>query len=138
MLDLACGFPGAASMHRIERIRHFAEISVRRGCGFAALAILTFMVGLSATPVTAFRTGAVLSTLLATVLFFQSLRSAQIDYRTTELWVLLDRRHDLPDPQAAKRVISQILKEVYLLYAERAAWSALGFWALSVAFWIAV
>ena len=125
-------------MHRIERIRHFADLSVRRGCGFAALAIVTFMVGLSTSPITAFRAGAVSTTLLATVLFFRSMRSAQIDYRTTELWVLLDRRHDLPDPQAAKRVISQVLKEVYLRYAEHAAWSALGLWVLSVAFWIAM
>jgi hypothetical protein len=122
-------------MQRIDRIRQFAELSVRRGCGFAALAIVTFMVGLSADPIVALKAGAVSSTLLGFVLLVKSLRSQQTDYRRTELWILLDRKHDLPEAHAA-RVITGVLREVYLRYAELAAWVAFLFWILVLASWL--
>ena len=62
------------------------------------------MVGLSADPMLALRGGAVSSTLLGTVLLFKALRARQTDYRRTELWVLLDRRHDLPEAQAPQEL----------------------------------
>ena len=122
-------------MQRIDRIRQLAELSVRRACGFAALAIVTFMVGLSADPIVALKAGAVSSTLLGFVLFIKSIRSQQTDYRRTELWILLDRRHDLPEAHAA-RVITGVLREVYLRYAELAAWVAFLFWILVLSSWL--
>lgn len=122
-------------MHRIDRIRQFAELSVRRACGFAALAIGTLMVGLSADPMLALRGGAVSSTLLGTVLLFKALRARQTDYRRTELWILLDRRHDLPEAQAPQ-VISGVLSEVFMRYAEVSAWIAFLFWVLVLTGWI--
>jgi hypothetical protein len=122
-------------MQRIDRIRQFAELSVRRACGFAALAIVTFMVGLSADPIVALKAGAVSSTLLGFVLFVKSVRSQQTDYRRTELWILLDRKHDLPEAHAA-RVIAGVLREVYLRYAELAAWVAFLFWIVVLAAWL--
>jgi hypothetical protein len=122
-------------MERIDRIRQFAELSVRRACGFAALAIVTLMIGLSANPVIALKAGAVSSTLVGVVLFIKSLRSQQTDYRRTELWILLDRRHDLPEAHAA-RVITGVLRDVYLRHAELAAWVAFLFWVMVLATWL--
>jgi hypothetical protein len=122
-------------MERIDRIRQFAELSVRRACGFAALAIVTLMIGLSANPTVALKAGAVSSTLVGVVLFLKSLRSQHTDYRRTELWILLDRRHDLPEPHAA-RVITGVLHDVYLRHAELAAWVAFLFWLLVLATWL--
>ncbi|HXV23695.1 MAG TPA: hypothetical protein VED46_05490 [Alphaproteobacteria bacterium] len=122
-------------MQRIERIRQFAELSVRRACAFAALAIATLMIGLSADPLVALKTGAISSTLLWVILFIKSLRSGQTDYRKTELWILLDRRHDLPEAQAP-RVIGGVLRDVYLRHAELAAWAAFLFWVLVLAAWL--
>ncbi len=122
-------------MQRIHRIRQFAELSVRRACGFAALAIVTLMVGLSADPVTALKAGAVSSTLMGVILFVKSVRSPQSDYRKTELWVLLDRRHDLPEAQAMQ-VIGGVLHDVYLRHAELTAWAAFLFWVLFLAAWL--
>jgi hypothetical protein len=135
MLILRAGPARFHTMERIDRIRQFAELSVRRACGFAALAIVTLMVGLSADPVVALKAGAVSSTLLGVVLFFKSIRSQQTDYRRTELWILLDRRHDLPEAHAP-RVIGEVLREVYLRYAELAAWVAFLFWILVLAAWL--
>jgi hypothetical protein len=122
-------------MHRIDRIRQCAELSVKRACGFASLAIATFMVGLSAHPLTALRAGAVSCTLLGVVLFYRALRAKDTNYRSTELWVLLDRRHDLPEAHAPE-IIGGVLREVYLRYAELAAWVAFLFWVLVIFLWL--
>lgn len=115
----------------MERIRACAELSVRRGCGFAALAILTFMFGLSAAPVLALRAGAILTALASVVLFLKALRAPNRDYRRTELWVLLDRNHGLPEAHA-ERIINTVLRDVYLRYAEFAGLIALTLWALTL------
>jgi hypothetical protein len=103
--------------------------------GFAALAIVTLMVGLSADPMTALKAGAVSFTLLGVVLFFKSMRAQQTDYRRTELWILLDRRHDLPEAHARK-VICGVLHDVYVRHAELSAWIAFLFWVLVLAGWL--
>ena len=119
----------------MDRIRGFAELSVRRGCSFAALAIATTMFGLSSTPLLAIECGAILCTLTAVVLFYKSLRAPMRDYRRTELWILLDRRHDLPEAYAG-RVLNTVLRDVYLRYAELGALAALALWLLVFAGWL--
>lgn len=119
----------------MDRIRSFAELSVRRGCSFAALAIATTMFGLSATPLLAIESGAVLCTLVTVVLFYKSVQAPTRNYRRTELWILLDRKHDLPEAYAG-RVINSVLSEVYLRYAEMCALFALALWLLVFAGWL--
>jgi hypothetical protein len=114
-----------------DRIRVLAELSVRRGCGFAALAICTIMFGLFATPLIAVRTGAVLTTLTAAVLFYKGQQALGRNYRHTELWIMLDRNHGLPESYAG-RIINTVLRDVYLRHADGAALIALVLWSLVV------
>jgi hypothetical protein len=121
--------PEDAEVVEIDRIRYCAELSVKRGCGFAALGIGTVMVGLSGTPLVAFKAGALLATLLAVALAVKASVASRVSYRRTELWILLDRRHGLPE-QAAQRVLSDILQDAYLRYMELAAVAALVLWVI--------
>jgi hypothetical protein len=115
----------------VERIRQLAVFSVRRGCGFAALAICTTMFALIEQPALAFRTGAVLCCLAAVILFWRARHARTRDHRDTEVWMLLGRDAGLPDAQAG-RVINAVLSEVYMWHAEGAAAVAFGLWLTSL------
>ena len=52
-------------MHRLQQL---AWLSVARGCGFAALAIFTFMIGLSGDMPAAFKAGGILTLIVSLVL----------------------------------------------------------------------
>jgi hypothetical protein len=119
----------------LDRIRHFARLSVRRGCAFAALAIFTTMFGLVATPVLAIKAGAFGFTLVCLTLLYKTYRAPSRDYRRTELWILLDRDHGMPEAFAG-RVINGVLGEVYLQHAEFAALLAVLFWVLALVGWL--
>lgn len=111
----------------MEKIRALAVLSVRRACGFAALAIVTVMFGLSAQPLTSMRSGAVLTSFAAAMLFWKALQAPKRNYRHTELWILLELTPDAADSQVG-RVINTTLHEVYLWHAERAAVIAFVLW----------
>lgn len=115
----------------MERILYYADLSVRRACGFAALAIFTTMVGVSAMPMLAAKIGAVMSAAVALVLLLKAINAPRKPYRRTELWILLDRRHDLPETHA-QRVLMGALRDTYLRYGRIAGWTAVILWAASV------
>ena len=115
----------------MENIRQMAVLSVRRGCGFAGLAIAMIMSGLISAPVLAFRSGAALTTFAAGVLFWKALEAPLRDYRRTELWTMLERTPDLPAAHAG-RVINSVLHEVYLWHAQGAAAAAFCLWLVSM------
>lgn len=114
-------------------IRALAVLSVRRGCGFAALAIVTVMFGLMSEPLTSLRSGAVLTTFCAVVLFWKALEAPRRNFRRTELWIMLQRTPDIPDAHVG-RFINNVLYEVYLWHAERAAALAFALWLLVFAY----
>jgi hypothetical protein len=116
----------------MERIQKLAVLSVRRGCGFAALAICTTMFALIQQPALAFRTGALLCCLTAAVLFWKARQARTRNHRDTELWILLDRDPGLPDAYAG-RVINAVLSDVYMRHAEGAAVIAFLMWLASLA-----
>jgi len=113
----------------MDRIRVLASLSVRRACGFAGLAIVTVMFGLAAYPEMSFRSGAVLTSFATAVLFWKALEAPTRNYRDTELWIMLDRMPDIPEAQVG-RFINDVLHEVYIWHAERAAAIALMLWLL--------
>lgn len=115
-------------MHRIE---YYAELSVRRACGFGALAIWTAVVGLSAMPLLATRTAAALTTLMAVILVLKAVNAQKKPYRRTELWVLLGKDHGLPEAHA-QRILMGALRERYIRYAEITGWVALVLWGVSL------
>lgn len=118
-----------------QRLRQLAVVSVGRGCFFAALAIWCVMVGLINEPSQALKAGAILTMITACVLLLKAGRVTHLSYKKTELWILLDRRIDLR-PEVAQRVITTILREVYLRYALYATGAAVAMWVLSLVFWL--
>jgi hypothetical protein len=114
-------------MYQVDRIREMAHVSVGRACMFGVIAITCVVVGLIAWPVLAMRAGAVLSTLTAVILMLKSLQAERRPYRKSETWLLLERRHDLPE-EHAQRIISGVLVETFRHFAFHAAVIALAFW----------
>lgn len=105
-------------MHRT--MQRMAELSVARGCGFAALGIFTLMAGLSPDPVMAFQVGGILSLLTCAVLLLKARNAPRRPYRSTELWVILPKEKRPPGAMA-QRLIGGVLQEVYFRYAWHAA-----------------
>lgn len=119
----------------MDPIREACDISIRRACGFAALAIGTAMAGLSYHPLLAIRFGAILTSVLIAVLLIKAVRAPVRPYRRTEAWLILGKRHDLPESRA-QQVFGTILRECYLWHATVAAAVALPMWAAG--FYLAV
>ena len=117
-------------MKSIERIRSYADLSIRRGCAFALLGIGTFMVGMSSDAVLAFRSGAILVTVVLVTLVLKGMQAPKRSYKRTEVWILMDQTHGLPEPRA-QQVFGSILRERYFWYAEVAAVTALGLWIIT-------
>jgi hypothetical protein len=105
-----------------------ALLSIHRGCAFAGLAVIMLMLGLSPYPDLAFRSGAVVTAVIALVLFFKARQAPTRNYRQTELWYMLQRNPGLPEAYAG-RVINGILEQEYRRHAEYAGWIAAGLWA---------
>jgi hypothetical protein len=118
-----------------QRVRALAIHSVGRGCFFAALAIWCVMIGLIAEPLQAIKAGAILTMIVVCALLIKAGRVTHLSYKKTEVWILLDRQIDLA-PEVAQRVITVLLREIYLRYALYAALIAISFWLMALIFWI--
>jgi hypothetical protein len=114
----------------MNRIRTYADLSIRRGCGFALLGIATFMVGMASDAVLAFRSGAIMVSLMMAILLLKGFRAPRRNYKTTEVWILMDKRHGLPESRA-QQVFGSVLRDRYLWHAEIVALAALGLWIIA-------
>lgn len=115
----------------MERIRYFADVSIRRGCGFALVGIWTATVGMAFDPTLAVRAAALMLTLMGVILVAKGHRAPVRNYRRTELWVLLDKRCGLP-PERAQAVLGGVLKDRYLWHADMTLIFALVLWAVAL------
>lgn len=104
----------------IDRIEHLAHVSVSRACGFAALAILTFFIGMSGDLVVALKSAGYLSFMASAVLLLKAGYAQRQPYRRTELWLML-KPAERPDAAVAQRLISAALRDAYLRFARQAA-----------------
>jgi hypothetical protein len=118
-----------------QRVRTLAVHSVGRGCFFAALAIWCVMIGLIAEPLQALKSGAILTMIVTCVLLMKAGHVTRASYKRTEVWIMLGRSIEL-SPEVAQRIITVILREVYLRYALYAAMIGIGFWLCALAFWL--
>lgn len=97
----------------MRELEVLAVLSVRRACGFGALAIATLMFGLIGTPAVSFGSGAVCCLLMALILYWKSDQALRLDHRKTELWMMLAEAHRPPHDVAAI-VVPRILRRTYL------------------------
>ena len=104
----------------MEQVERYAELSVARGCAFAALAIVTMMVGFMATPVSALKFGGIAGLLVSAVLLLKASRAHVKPYHSTELWLMLNPG-ERPVRETAQQVIGAALKAAYLQFAWRFA-----------------
>ncbi|HYC63190.1 MAG TPA: hypothetical protein VEC14_00550 [Reyranellaceae bacterium] len=107
-----------------DDIRRHAELSVRRGCGFALMAIVTAMVGFSAEPWIAVRAGAVFVIIAAVVLAWRGWAARTRNYRHTEVWLMIEDAPALPR-ERLQDMIGGALADAYFAHARTAAWIAL-------------
>lgn len=119
-------------MRALDRIRACADASIRRALGFATLGVWTAMVGMSADLFLAMKAGAVLITGAWAVLLIMAWRAPRRPYKRTEVWLLLDRRHGLPEEQAQK-IIGGVLKDRFVWHASATAAVACFMWVAAFA-----
>ena len=109
----------------LQRIERLAHISVARGCGFAALAILTLMLGLSGNMVAALQTGGILALVVCGMLLLKAWLAGLRSYKSTEVWLMLNPQ-DRPHSEIAQAVIGTALRDTCLRFALHAARVAAG------------
>ena len=107
-----------------DDVRRYADLSVRRGCGFALMAIATAMVGFSGEPWIAVRTGTIFVMIAAIVLFWRGRSARARNYRRTEVWLMIEDAPALPSDRL-QSMIGGALAEVYFRHARLAAYMAL-------------
>lgn len=116
----------------MEILQTLADLSIRRACGFAALGIATVMIGLSFDLVLAFRSGAILTSLVCGVIWLRVILSPWRDIRDTEMWMLLahERQHLTRGPEARRiaAAAGEVLRERLVWHAERVALAAFALW----------
>ena len=115
---------------RMEHLRQAAYVSIGRACGFAGLAVLCVVIGLSYEPLLAARTGGVLTTAMTAVLIMKSRHALHQDLRRTELWTMLDKKKLPPEPYA-NWAGSTVLRDAYLWFAKYAAAVSVVLWAIA-------
>ncbi|MFM8801591.1 MAG: hypothetical protein ACKOEE_13725 [Tagaea sp.] len=124
-------------MDDLERIKRAAFTSIGRAFLFFLLAVGTVMAGLITWPFLAFKSGAILITMLAAILTLRVGLADRHDFRRTETWILMDKRHGLP-AHRAQGVFANILKDTYRRFAIFSAALACACWVLAFAFRLAM
>jgi hypothetical protein len=114
----------------MERIRYFADQSIRRACGFGFLAIATGMVALYWDMAVAFKLGATGVSFMVAILLWKAFETRSRRYKHTEVFLMMDKSHDLPE-ERAQQVFSNILRERYLWHATMAAIAATALWSMT-------
>ncbi|HHZ10497.1 MAG TPA: hypothetical protein GX405_17140 [Rhizobiales bacterium] len=117
----------------MEKIREIALMCVGRAVMFGTLAIGCIMIGFSFNPVSAFRSGAVATLLMATVLMWKALTAMRRNPKSTEVWLYLDET-SRPLDQHARFVFGTIMREVYGRYAQFSLLVACALFAISLVF----
>lgn len=115
----------------MEKIREIGIFCVGRAVFFGSLAIGCVMVGFSFNPVSAFRSGALLTLLMAGVLLWKAMAARSQNPKRTELWLYLDEK-SRPAEAQAKFIVSAIMRDVYAKFGQAALGVAFGFFLISL------
>ncbi|MSO89132.1 MAG: hypothetical protein EXQ89_04070 [Rhodospirillaceae bacterium] len=100
----------------MDRIRYFADQSIRRACGFGFLALATGMVGLYWDIASALKLGATGATFMAALLVWKAFEAPRRNYRRTEVFLMMDKKHDFPEARA-QQIFGNTLRDRYLGHA---------------------
>lgn len=100
----------------MEKVRDQAMLCVGRAVFFGYLAISMVMLGSMFDLVLFFRTGAILTLVMAITLLWFAQTASDRAPEKTETWLLLEDRYR-PHNEHAVRLFSQVLREVYGCFA---------------------
>jgi hypothetical protein len=115
----------------MDEVKRVAVECVGRAVLFGSLAIGCVMIGFSFNPVSAFRSGAFLTLIMALVLMWKATTASTKDPKRTETWLYLDDK-SRPVDDAARRLFGMVLRDVYGVFARIALYVAVGFFVLSL------
>jgi hypothetical protein len=115
----------------LAKLEALAELSVARACGFAAIGILTFMVGLADRMTLSLKVGGLMGLVLCLILVLRGMTALRRPYKSTEVWIMM-RPGDRPQASIAQRVIGHALRWAYYRFALNAACVSAGFLAASL------
>ena len=115
----------------MDEIRRVAVACVGRAVMFGALAIGCVMIGFSFAPVSAFRSGALLTLVMALVLMWKAMAAGSKNPKHTEVWLYLDEK-SRPIESHARVVFGTVMREVYGRYAQATLGVAVCFFMLSL------
>jgi type IV secretory pathway VirB3-like protein len=116
---------------RMEELRRLAFVSIGRACGFAGLAILCVMIGLTYDPLVAVRSGGILMTIATMVLLLKARGALSKDVRRTEMWIMLDEAKR-PSAEYAQWAGATVLRDAYLWFAQYAAGLSIVLWSVAL------
>jgi hypothetical protein len=110
----------------LERLNQLALLSVARGVGFAALAIVCAMVGFYGNPHALLKFGGLGFLLVAAVLIIKARSASALRYRRTEVWQMLEP-HERPPDAYAQRMIAAARQAALLRFAHTTAAASVAF-----------
>lgn len=99
-----------------DHIRRVAHTSVMRGCGFGMLAVVTSMIGLANDLALALKAGGLGMLLMTFVLIFKASRADRVPFKTTEVWVMLEK-NERPPEALAPHMVAEARREALLRFA---------------------
>ncbi len=116
----------------LDTIERKAEISVARGCAFAALAVGLLFIGVSPAGLAiAFLVSGALAIAIAVILLAKGGMAARRPHKRTEVWGML-KPDERPQAAIAQVLIARVLRELYLRFAMQAASAGLAFGVASL------
>lgn len=115
----------------MDRIRYFADLSVRRAAGLGLMGIALVVLALHFDRSLALHALAALLSLEALALYLQGRRAHRVPCDRREVWVMLDGQHGMRDSRV-QHIISDIMRETFLAYARRLAGPAAAAWVLDL------
>ncbi|MCR6633058.1 MAG: hypothetical protein NVV74_25110 [Magnetospirillum sp.] len=113
----------------MDRIRYFADLSVRRAAGLGLTGIALVVAALHFDRPLAMHALAALLTFEALALFQLGRRAHRVPCERREVWALMEGQHGMSENRV-QRIISEIMRETYLSYARRLVGPAVAAWVL--------
>lgn len=114
----------------MEPVRKVGFACVGRAVLFGSLAIACVMFAFSFNPVTAFRSGAIMTLLMSAILAWKAYAAAWQNPTMTEVWLYLDETQK-PKQQHARVVFATIMREIYVRFAAGTLAVACGLFVIS-------
>ncbi len=114
-----------------DTIRRLADLSIARGCGFAALGLACVMISLAGNLPRVFEAGGFGALLLSCVMIVKAQSARADNYKRTEVWIMLEKSERPPEALAADW-ITRARKAALLTWAYRMAWAAIAMLSLAL------